>query len=272
MKLVRVFAWRSPKFWLAAALVLAALLAVGRDRAPSHAVNPEILPSLSASAPNYPTGSILMVQGGQPAVNTPCVPGDNDPRTICVRIWAKDVNNSTGASAFQVRYTYPESMLTVSAAGSSSTWIQSTGRSAACPEGSFVPGDGTFECTTLSAPPPFGATGSGILGTIAIESRNVIGPAVVSLSTDNQTFLVDTPADIDDATQIPATVRSLNIYIAPCANFVGGDNKVTVGDIIFVVTKYGTHDPDADLSGDGTVLVNDILIAVGEFGVECTRP
>jgi len=252
-------------------MVIAALLAVGRDRAPTHAVNPEILPSLSASSPTWSSGSILLVKGGHlSAFNTPCVPGDSDATTICVRVWAKDVNNSTGASAFQVRYTYPDSMITVSAAGPSTTWLSSTGRSAACPGGSFTPGDGIYECTTLSAPPPFGATGSGILGTIAIESRDVIGPVTVNFSTDDQTYLVDTPPDPSNQARIPATVRSLNLYIAPCADLVGNNGKVTIADILYVVSKYHTSDPAADLNGSGTVLVDDILISVGEFNALCT--
>ncbi|MGH7484383.1 MAG: hypothetical protein ACREMY_02115 [bacterium] len=271
MKFMRVFARRSAKFWLAVAMVVAALLALGRDRTATHAVNPEIGPSLSTTSPNFPTGSILLVKGGHlSALNTPCVPGDADPTTICVRVWAKGVNNSTGASAFQVHYTYPDAMITVSAAGSQSTWIQSTGRSAACPAGSFTPGVGTYECTTLNAPPPFGATGNGILGTLAIESRNVIGPALVSFSTDDLTYLVDTPANINNAARIPATVRSLNLYVAPCADLTGGDHKVTIADILYVVNRYHTSDPGADLNGSGTVLVDDILIAVGEFNITCT--
>jgi hypothetical protein len=270
MKLLRVFTWRSAKVWLAAAMVIAALLAVGRDQTPTHAVNPEILPSLSGLSPTWMSGSILLVKGGHLALNLPCLPGDTDPTTICVHVWAKGVNNSTGASAFQVHYTYPDTMLTVSAADSSATWLSSTGRSAACPAGSFTPGSGTYYCTTLSAPPPFGATGNGILGTIAIESRGVIGPAVVNFSTGDQTYLADTPPDPTNAARIPATVRSLNLYIAPCGDLSGNDGKVTIADILYVVQHYHSSDPGADLNGSGTVLVDDILIAVGEFGALCT--
>ena len=272
MKMLRRLTWGSAKFWMSAIAIVAAALAVARDTAPASAANTEILPSLSGTSPTYQS-SVLLVQGGHLALNIPCIPGDNDPTTLCLRIWAKNVNNSTGASAFQVHYTYPADQLMVSAAGTSTAWLASTGRSVGCPAGSFTPGNGTLTCTSIQLPPPFGATGDGIIGTIAVESRNVLGPATFTLASD--TFLVDTPAgpnpDGSYGTAIPATVRSINIFVAPCADFTGGDGRVTVADILYVLNKYHTGDPGADLDGSGMVLVNDVLIAVGEFGALCTR-
>ena len=50
-----------------------------------------------------------------------------------------------------------------------------------------------------------------------------------------------------------------------------GSGKVTIADILYVVSRYGTSDPLADLSGDGRVTVNDILIAISEYRVSCRR-
>ena len=260
--------WGSARVWLCAVAVFAAGLAVAHDRTPTSAVNPEVLPSISASAPAYAASALLVKGGHLSALNFPCIPGDSDPTTLCLRVWAKGVNNSTGVSAFQVHYQYPDSMLTVSAAGAQTTWLSSTGRSAACPGLSFTPGNGTISCNTLLAPPPFGPTGDGILATLAIESRDVIGPATFTLASD--TYLVDTPPNPDNQAKIPATIRSISIYVAPCADF-NADGRVTIADILYVVGKYHTSDVRADLDASGLVLVNDILIAVGEFSTVCTR-
>jgi hypothetical protein len=210
-----------------------------------------------------------MVTGGHvSALNTPCNPGDNDPTTICVRVWAQGINNSTGASAYQIHFTYPANMLTVSNATiiGETTWLGSTGRSATCIYPTSVPGDITVVCTTPGAVPPFGALGDGLLASIAFESRGVVGPALINFS---DSYALDTPIS-GYPTVIPATVRSLNTFIGPCADLTG-DGRVTVADILAVVSKFGTHDAVADLNGDGVVTVNDILIAVGEFGLLCTR-
>ncbi len=268
MKVLRRLAWGSAKFWLGAIAIVAAALAVARDAAPTNATNPEVLPSLSGSSPAY-AASALLVKGGHFAFNAPCSPGGSDPTALCLHIWAKGVNNSTGVSAFQVHYTYPADRLLVSAAIVSTTWLGSTGRSVICPTGSSSPGDGVFSCNTFN-PQPIGPTGDGVLGTIAVESQNVIGPATFTLvSGTNDTFLVDTPPATEPAL-IPITIRSINLYVAPCADF-NGDGRVTVADILYVVSKFHTSDPAADLDGSGLVLVNDILIAVGEFSMLCTR-
>ncbi len=277
MKVLRRLTWGSAKFWIGAIAVVAVMLAVAQDRVPTNAGNTEILPSLSGTSPTYQS-SVVLVKGGRLSVlNTPCVPGIADPTALCLRIWANGVSNATGASAFQVHYQYPTNLLQVSAYCPSANcpspfpWLGSTGRSVAC-NSSFVPGDGTIYCNTLNAPPPFGATGSGILATIAIESQNQTGVATFTLASD--TFLVDTPAcaaaPCPDPAIIPGTVRSLNIVMAPCAD-MNGDGVVTAADIVYVVQKFGTSDPLANLTGSGLVTAADILIVVKEFGYACTR-
>jgi len=42
-----------------------------------------------------------------------------------------------------------------------------------------------------------------------------------------------------------------------------------VSDILYIVGKYYTSDPAADLNSSGTVLVDDILIAVGQYFSQC---
>ena len=266
MKLVKTLPWGSPKFWLTTFVLACALLLVARDRVPANGANPELVPSLSVTDPSW-TSAAMIVKGGFLNANVPCSSPGSDARAICVRFWAKDINNSTGASAFQVHFTYPANMLQVSAVTAETAWLGSTGRSVACNPTTLSPGDVTVVCTTLSAVPPFGALGSGLLVSIALESRNLVGPALINFSDSK---VLDTPIQPADPSPIPVTVRSLNAYIAPCADMTG-DGRVTVADILYVVSKFGTSDPMADLNGDGIVTVQDILIAVGEFGLLCTR-
>src|SRR3990170_2731305 len=128
MKTLTRLTWGSAKFWFGAVIVVVAALAVTGDSTPTNAVNPEILPSLSAISPTYSTSALLVKGGRISSGNGPCI-GDTDPTTLCLRIWAKGVNNSTGASAFQIHYQHPTDMLQVSAVNASPTWLGSTGRS-----------------------------------------------------------------------------------------------------------------------------------------------
>jgi hypothetical protein len=272
MKVLRRLTWGSAKFWLGTIAIVAAALAVARDAAPTSATNPEVLPSLSGSSPIY-AASALLVRGGHSAGNVPCSPGDSDPTTLCLHIWAKNINNSTGVSAFQVHYTYPADRLVVSATTASTTWLSSTGRSVICPAGTFSLGEGVLSCNTLLAS-PYGPNCpqhcDGILVNIAVESQDVTGSATFTLvAGTNDTFLIDTPFSGEPAL-IPITIRSINLYVAPCADFTG-DGHVTVGDILYVVSRFHTSDPGADLDGSGLVLVSDILIAIGEYSMFCTR-
>jgi hypothetical protein len=70
---------------------------------------------------------------------------------------------------------------------------------------------------------------------------------------------------------IPATVFSLAVNVAPCADFPpgGGDGTVRVSDILYIVQRYRTTDLTADMTADGQILVADILIGVKEFFQNC---
>jgi hypothetical protein len=267
MKVLTRLTWGSAKFWLCAIAVIGASLAVARDRTPANATGPEVLPSLSGSSATY-AANVFLVKGGRVTNGNLACTGANDPTGLCLHIWAKGVNNSTGVSAFQLHYTYPSTQLAVSADAASTTWLSSTGRSVICPTASLIPGDGLLSCNTLGASPS-GPTGDGILANIAVESTSVTGLATFTLASD--TWLLDTPWNGSDPAVIPATIRSISIYVAPCADLVGGDGKVSAADILYVVGKYHTSDPGADLDANGLVTAADILMAVGEYGVHCTR-
>jgi len=271
MRLARRVLWGT----LGISVVLSALFGMsilsGKDSVRAGAADTEILPSLSSTSPTY-VPSLILLKGGQYAGNTPCNPGDTDATTACLHIWAKNVNNSTGASAFEVGVGYPTNGLIVSYVEPKTAWLGSTQRSVACPSPTYSPGLILVSCNTLTAPPPYGPSCSnghcsGELATIAVESQSTVGIYTINLS--QGTHLVDT-VTTQPPPAIPATVRSVNVVVAPCADFTG-DGTVRVGDILYVVSKYATSDPAADLNGSGSVRVDDILIAIAEYHVDCTR-
>ncbi len=265
MKVLTWLVWGSAKFWLGAIVIVAAALAVARDAAPANAANTEILPSLSSGSPTWASTAILLAGGGSLADNTPCVPGDNDPTTLCLYIWAKDVSDPIGASAFQVHYTYADDRITVGALTGVRTWLASTGHSVICST-TLHPGDDIVSCETLAPNSGWVTTGSGMLATVAVSSKSVPGTTTLDLS--NGTFLVQ--GDPNSLTRIPAAVRSISLFVAPCADFTG-DGTVRSVDILYVAQRYHLPDPGADLDGSGLVTTTDMLITAKEYNWSCHR-
>jgi hypothetical protein len=152
------------------------------------------------------------------------------------------------------------------------TWLTSSGRSATCTvpdiQPNFPTGQGTAyaSCNTILPPPPYGATGTGKIATFNIYPGADIGFTTFNIS---DSYLVDTPANPDNQTTIPALVRSINIQVSPCADFPVKDGRVRIADVLYVVNRYRGDDMTVDLNGDGIITVADILIAVGMFNQDC---
>jgi hypothetical protein len=51
---------------------------------------------------------------------------------------------------------------------------------------------------------------------------------------------------------------------------MNGDGRVLVADILYVVSKYFTADPLADLDDSGLVTIGDVLRAVDQYFDTCT--
>ncbi len=286
MILVRRVVWGA----LGISLVVSALFGIsilsGTDsRVEAGAANTEITmgrcpQSGCSSIPTY-VSSVVLVQGGDGLGPSPCSAGETDATTDCLYVWAKNVDNVFGASAFQVRATYNSTLVQADTIAHSVNWLASTGRSATCVQPEIVEdlvtgaGSATVSCNTLLAPPPYGpkcpSQCNGQLAMLAFESEGMgLGTTTLNFS---ESYLVDTPPDPDDATAIPATVRSVAVTVAKCADFTGAggnpDGTIRVNDILFVVQAYFT--PAGDLDGDGTTRVADILIAVKEYFQTCTQ-
>ena len=271
MVLVRRLIWAASKVSLFAIVAGLLALTLARDNRPTSASHTEILPSSSNTTATYMSSKIL-VKGGS-ITATPCNPDveGTDPRAACLRVWVKNVDNATGASAFQVHGTFSPTGLVVNGASTQTAWLGSTQRSVTCSSPDIGPGDVLLSCNTLLPPPNYGpkcpSQCTGLLATMGFVSQMEVGVFTVDFSSG--TYLVDTPANPSNAAPIPATVRSTQFIVAPCADF-NGDGSVRIADILYVVSKYFTNDIPADLTGDGEVRVNDILIAVGEYFFNCT--
>ena len=286
MILVRRVLWGA----LGISVVLSALFGMsilsGKDsQVQAGAANTEIMmgrcpasgcPSIPAYVP-----SVVLVKGGDGVGPSPCSAGETDGTTDCLYVWAKHVDNATGASAFTVKATYDASLVHVDNITYSTTWLASTGRSVYCPLPDItenpVTGDGeaVVSCNTLLPPPPYGPNCpshcDGLLAVLAFESTGTdIGSTVLNFS---PSVIADTPPGGGTAVAIPATVRSVNVVVALCADFTGPgglpDGTIRVNDILYVVNQYFT--PVGDLDGDGTTRVSDILIAVNQYFATCTQ-
>lgn len=249
---------RAAKLSLFAGAIVIAALALARDGHPAAASGAgEIIVSLSETSPTQPSAISLMI-GAEPSD---------------LYVWIKNLNDPTGASAFQVEFTYGSDLLDVNWIYPDTAWLGSTGRSVAClgagvdPDG-VAPGVGEayVACNTLQVPPPYGAQGTGVLARITVEPGSEVGLSYLDFR--GRTFLIDTPPNPDDMAEIVVKNPIINIQIAPCADFTG-DNQVLVADILYVVQRYFTSDLTADLNGDGAVTVADILIAVQQYYQYC---
>lgn len=51
-----------------------------------------------------------------------------------------------------------------------------------------------------------------------------------------------------------------------CPEDIDGDGSVAVGDLLAIISAWGTNDPSADVNNDGVVDVSDLLTVVASWG------
>lgn len=248
------------KLTLVATALMVATLFVGRGTTSVSASTTQIVLSESSFAP-IPSSTIILYEGGAP---TP------------IYVWAKDVDNPTGASAFQVNITYNGAVVDVVSLTGSSTWLGSSGRSASCPvPGEFDEEQARVGCVTVGGVPPYGATGTGLLAQMDIQAAAGSGGTSLNASTS---YLVDTPLNPDDTDIIPLTINSPTVAILPCADFSGDSYVSLTADILPVVLRWQMTssdpewDPIFDLNGNGSIdLTGDILGTILQYQRVCTH-
>jgi hypothetical protein len=259
---------------LATALAVAAW-ALADDARPIEANHTKIIVSKS---PTNPTEETLLV-----------APRNGDP--IDLYVWAVNVHNSTGASAFDVRFShdpalgditflewYGSGFYSCSPANTNTCWIGSSGRSPSClgaigPTAILDDGEAYASCSSFQPPPPYGAVGTGKLAHIQFTPSQSVMSGAIDMSAS---FLVDTPFDIEDYQTIPATTPYLYVTLTKCADFdLNGDIDL-FNDILGVAMRFGQNvgDPGWEskyvLDDSGNIdLFFDIINTALQFGGHC---
>ena len=260
-----------------AAVVVVATLGFSQEPHAESAPNTQIVFSYSSAAP-IPALAIIVTPGS--------IARD-------VYIWAIDVKEPTGVSGFNLAVQYDDSVLLVTDGGDvngigETAWLSSTGRGGGCGP-TPVPESGIIiaHCFSLLPPPPFGPTGSGLIGhltltpgsELAASSQLTFVPPAVGVES---TFLLNTPADPDDLQLIPLTLVNSNVVFLGCADNSpppNGDGVIDLpNDILGVIVRYqmtSSHpdwDPAFDINDDGVIdLPNDILGTIQQYNLPCSR-
>ena len=263
--------WGTTRVLILAVSIAVVAWALADDARPVDASHTKIILSRSSTSPNALTSLLL--------------PKNGTPQDFYV--WAVNVHNSTGASAFDVRFQFNPAMGSITflewygppqyAAGS--TWLGSTGRSPSClgaigPNAGLELGQAYTQCNTFLTPPPYGATGTGLLAHIRLQP----GSQLMSGSQLDMraSFLVDTPPNPADQQPIAATAPLIYVTISKCADFDLNGTIDLLNDIFAIALRFGQSQGQAgwnsiyDMDDNGTIdLLNDIFNAAFQFGGSC---
>lgn len=255
--------WRPTKILAIALLIAVVAWAVAEDARPTDANHTRIIISRSATSPIAETSVVVAING------TP----------VDLYVWAVDVHNTTGASAFDVRFDFNPALGDIIAMEWYDTWLGSSGRFPACIGaigpfgGGLADGQAYAACNTLLPPPPYGATGTGMLAHIKFKP----GPAIVSGGIDMlDSLLVDTPPNPANSQRIPAASPYLYVNVGKCADFDLNGTIDLFNDIFGVALHFGLSvgqpgwDPVYDLDSNGNIdLFTDIFNTAYQFGGSC---
>jgi hypothetical protein len=271
------------KLVLLLALVAAGASALVRDARPAHASHTAFHLSYSSSCLTIDP-QIFAFVGGPPQDIYLCVKNvDNDPY---------------GAAAFNLEAKYVSWLINVNAVNietqAAGTWLGTTGRAVQCLPVTIDPNMETGQgrvyggCQTPGTPPPYGPTGNAVVAKITIQPgivkastyldfRGVVGQPTTGTHLVSAYFDAQSPFG---SVLIPAAVSSIQVFVAPCADYVpgSGDNYVAILDIYHLAQKFGrninsppppTWNPDWDMDGNNAVTIQDILLGAKQFGRSC---
>lgn len=255
--------WDIVKLGLLAGAIVLAAVGVGQESQPASAAHTEVLLSYSSISPIH--------------ASTVIVNPDGIPRELYA--WVVDVDEPSGASAYRLEINFDPSLLTATAmeAPEAPLWLGNGGRSPSCPAPAVEPGMAYMDCFTVGQVPPFGATGTGLLGKVTIAPGSVWQTTSLDLT---GTYLIDTPFDSDFTwSYIPVTLRPTTVVFLHCADFNGNGAIDLFGDILGVILQFGkvSADPDwdpmFDINKNGAIdLFGDILGTIMQFGLPCNQP
>lgn len=262
------------------ALAVAITWGLASDTHPTEAVTSKIVVTRSATSPNTAETSIVMPKNGS---------------EIDLYVWAVNINNATGASAFDVRIKFDPALGDVTflewygpgwpsnypcqPANTNTCWIGSSGRSPSClgavgPTAIIPDGEAYASCSSFLPPPPYGATGTGKLAHFRFKPGPSIMNGVLDLT---DSFLVDTPPNIVDYREItPIEKPYVYVTLSKCPDFDQNGDIDLFNDIFGVAFRFGqiTGDPGwdskYDLDDNGNIdLFFDIFNTALQFGGHC---
>jgi hypothetical protein len=108
--------------------------------------------------------------------------------------------------------------------------------------------------------------------TIILSSGNVAGSGDTPTSVEHGDFdgngLSDLAALIDQGASGPGVGIYFNTttIVVDCPGDIDGDGTVAVGDILAIISAWGTNTASADINNDGIVDVSDLLAVVAAWG------
>ena len=252
--------WPVVRLGLLAGAIVFAAVGVGQESQPASASHTQVFLSYSNVSP---------IRASTIIVNP-----DGQPRDIYA--WAVNVDNATGVSGYHLEIGFDSSVFTATSIEvPRPMWLGSGSRSPGCPSPTVATNRAYIDCVTVGGVPPFGVTGTGLIGKLTIQPGSVAGFSPLDLT---GTFLIDTPIDPDDLAEIPVTLLSAQVVYIECAD-VNGDGIVDLlNDILGIIQRYQwtpAHpdwDPAYDINNDGVIdLLNDILGAVMQYQLPCTQ-
>lgn len=262
MYLLTKAVWGVVRLGLLAGAIMFAAVGVGQESQPASASHTQVLLSYSNVSPIFAPTIVV----------TP----DGLPRDVYA--WAVNVDNATGASAYHLEIGFDSSVFTATSIEAPlPLWLGSGARSASCPSPTIETDRAYIDCVTVGQVPPYGVTGTGLIGKLTIQPGSVAGFSALDLT---GTTLVNTPLNPDDIALIPVTLLSSNVVYIECAD-VNGDGIVDLlNDILGIIQRYqwtpqnhpNDWDPVYDINNDGVIdLLNDILGAVMQYQLPCTQ-
>ena len=275
--------WSVVRLGLLAGVIVFASVGVGQESQPASASHTQVIMSYSDV---FPLQTPLVVINPEPAE----CEGLSDPLpnwcevTRDIYIWAVNVDNDTGVSNYHLEIGFDGSNFTAASFEAPlPLWLDNSGRFGTC-----VPAVETnrvfMDCVTPGGVPPYGATGTGLIGKLTIQPGSGPDGGLLDLT---GTFLADTPDDFESA-PIPLTLLSSFVVYRGCAD-INDDGLVDlINDILGIIGHFqwtptypegpggGPNpfwDPAYDLNNDGIVdLINDILGAIDQFQLICWQP
>jgi hypothetical protein len=217
---------------------------------------------------------------------------------------AKSVDNDPwGAAGFNLEMKYVSWLVNVNSvqidgANTAGSWLETTSRDAQCLPVTIDPnletgqGRAYGSCQTVGTSPPYGPLGNAVLAQLvvapgltkastSIDLRGTAGEPTTATHLVSAYWVPGDPEYPFGSVLIPAAVGTVQVFLAPCADYVGfsgpqPDNAVSIFDILHLAQKIGRNstqpgwNPDWDMNGDNAVsITQDVLIGAKQFGRTC---